>query len=155
MAVELRGQSLIKHHLWKRVGIVVVSGYICKVTPNGDCPMPNPALLSTSVDIFRLSSEKQVKECGTWESRSADNTVKMQLMVLHHWTVIWLQIVPIKFEVLHSPHGKCLLDAMSHKGMNGICWNLLSSLMVVYLDMIRDLWELRNWNHDRLTLLQL
>jgi len=89
MAVELRGQSLIKHHLWKSVGIVVVSGYICKVTPNGDCPMPNPALLSTSVDIFHLSSEKQVKECGRWESRSADNTVKMQLMVLHHWTVIW------------------------------------------------------------------
>jgi hypothetical protein len=37
--------------------------------------------------------------------------------------------------------------------MNGICLNLLSSLMVVYLDMILDLWELRSWNHDRLTVL--
>jgi hypothetical protein len=153
MAVELRGQSLIKHHLWKSVGIVVVSGYICKVTPNGDCPMPNPALLSTSVDIFRLSSEKQVKECSRWESRSADNTVKMQLMVLHHWTVIWLQIVPIKFEVNAAMVYACWMQCLTRE--NGICWNLLSSLMVVYLDMIGDLWELRNWNHDRLTLLQL
>jgi len=149
MAVELRGQSLIKHHLWKSVGIVVVSGYICEVTPNGDCPMPNPALLSTSVDIFCLSSEKQVKECGRWESRSANNTVLK--------CSLWFYITGQSFDQVwgECSHGICLLDAMSHKGMNGICWNLLSSLMMVYLDMIRDLWELRNWNHDRLTLLQL
>ncbi len=149
MAVELREQSLIKHHLWKSVGIVVASGYVCEVTPNGDCPMPNPALLSTSVDTFCLSSEKQLKECGRREPRSADTTVKMQLMVLHHWTVIWF--TNCTHQVWgECSHGICLMDAMSHKGMNGICWNLLSSLMVVYLDMIHDLWELRNWNHDRL-----
>jgi hypothetical protein len=152
MAVELRGQSLIKHHLWKSVGIVVVCGYVCEVTPNGDCPMPNPALLSTSVDIFCLSSEKQVKECGRWEPRSAGTTVlKCSLWFYITGQLFDLQIVHIKIEV--NAAMVYALWAMSHKGMNGICLNLLSSLMVVYLDMIHDLWELRSWNHDRLTVL--
>jgi hypothetical protein len=52
-----------------------MSGYVCEVTRNGDCTMPNPTLLSTSVDIFCLSSEKQVKEYGRREPRFADTTM--------------------------------------------------------------------------------